>query len=114
MKPQGIEPHRQQDLFDGQGDVLIYNLIGNKNLPPFEAVLACELEPKGFVGAHVQQSAHEIVIITEGEGIAQVNGLPQELVPGSVVYLPFGKELMLRNSSIDKTLRYLIIKVSAQ
>ena len=113
MKPEGIQPHRQNDLFGGEGEVLVYNLLGRQSIPPFEAVLACELAPGGAVGAHVQQSAHEIVVITEGEGVAHVDGEPQNLVSGTVVFLPYGKQLTLKNASESAPLRYLIIKSHA-
>ncbi len=112
MKPQGTQPHRRQDLFGGQGEVLVWNLIGGRSLPPFSAVLACELEAGGSVGVHVQQAAHEIVIVTEGQGTAQVDGETQALMPGSVVWLPFGKRLALQSADTGP-LRYLIVKVQA-
>lgn len=114
MKPDGIEPYRQRDLFGGEGEVLVYNLLGRRAIPPFEAVLACELAPGGSVGAHVQQTAHEILIVTDGEGTATVDGEPQSLRPGAVVLLPLGTELTLENGSDSELLRYLIVKARAQ
>jgi mannose-6-phosphate isomerase-like protein (cupin superfamily) len=110
MKPNGIEPHLRKDLFGGRGEVRVWNLMGNRAMPPFAAVLACELAPGGKVGSHLQQSADEIVVITEGEGTAHVDGEPQALMPGTVVWLPLGKHLKLENGSQAAPLRYLIVK----
>ena len=62
MKPQGLAPHAQQNLFGGQGTVLVYDLLRSQSMPPFDSVLACELEAGGTVGTHVQQVSHEIVV----------------------------------------------------
>ena len=113
MKPHGTQPYRRQNLFGGQGEVLVWDLIAKRSLPPFSAVLSCELEAGGSVGVHVQQAAHEIVVVTEGEGTAAVDGVAQSLLPGTVVWLPFGKQLALKNDSESAPLRYLIIKVKS-
>ena len=77
---------------------------------PFAAVLACELEPGGSVGAHVQEHFPEIVIGVEGTGSVQVNGARAELVGGRVVELPLGHTLAITNESERDPLRYLIVK----
>ncbi len=81
-------------------------------VPPFSAVLACELEPAGRVGEHVQQHDPEIVLGIRGVGTALVNGQPHALVEGAVISLPFGSSLAIRNEDENAPLRYLIIKAS--
>ena len=81
---------------------------------PFGAVLACELEADGSVGAHLQEELAEIVIVVEGEGTACVGGGgPVALSAGSVVEVPKGHTLALANGSSTGVLRYLIVKASA-
>jgi quercetin dioxygenase-like cupin family protein len=101
---------RRAALFGGKGAVLVWDLLGAARLPPFSAALACELEPGGSVGAHVQQRDPEIVICIEGRGVAEVDGEPQALAPGALVALPHGSTLALRNEDEREPLRYLIIK----
>jgi mannose-6-phosphate isomerase-like protein (cupin superfamily) len=72
--------------------------------------LGCELDPGGQVGAHLQEDCAEVVIVTEGEGVAKVSGNPVTLTPGVVVPLPLGVSLELSNGSKSKPLRYLIVK----
>jgi len=113
MKPQGLAPYAQQNLFGGQGTVLVYDLLRSQSMPPFDAVLACELEAGGTVGTHVQQVSHEIVVITAGEGTAEVDGVSQSLCPGSLVYLAHGQQLSLENTSKENVLCYLIVKAQS-
>lgn len=104
-------PHdRRERLFGGDGAVLVWNLADPRPRPPFGAVVACELEGGGRVGPHVQQEFAEIVIVVEGEGVAQVAGAPVTLQPGVVVQVPLGHVLALENSSPLQPLRYLIVK----
>ena len=98
------------DLFGGEKTVHVWNLLGRAAAPPFSAVLSCELDPGGLVGAHVQQQDPEIVIGLEGNGEAQVNQASYALGPGDVVYLPLGATLAIVNHSDEAPLRYLIIK----
>lgn len=99
----------QRDLFGGQGEVKIWDLLGREVLAPFSAALACELEPGGSVGAHVQQRDPELVICLDGEGTAQINGAPVQLRPGALARLPHGSTLAIRNAG-EGPLRYLIVK----
>lgn len=110
MEPTHIQPFERADLFGGQGLVRIWNLMGRAAMPPFDAVLACELAPGGHVGNHRQQDASEVVIALAGRGVATVNGAEQPLQVGSLVYLPLGALLSLQNSSETEPLRYLIVK----
>jgi len=100
---------RREALFGGQGTVAVWNLMKGA-APPFSAILACELEPRGLVGPHVQQRDPEIVIGVEGEGIATVGKDTISLTPGVVVHVPHGRRLSLQNVSETEPLRYLIIK----
>jgi quercetin dioxygenase-like cupin family protein len=102
---------RRADLFGGNGTVAIWNLLGRQAAPPFEAVIACELEPSGHVGTHLQQQCDEIIVCLEGDGIVAIQGGEQPLRPGTVAYLQQGKTLSIRNPS-DTPLRYLIIKAA--
>jgi quercetin dioxygenase-like cupin family protein len=105
-------PDRRADLFGGVGVVQVWSLLRSP-APPFTAVLACELDPGGRVGRHVQQEFPEIVIGIEGSGEALVGGAPQPLGPGDMVFLPLGEVLELRNLSATARLQYLIIKAKS-
>ena len=110
MRPENQEPFRQQDLFGGQGEVRIWDLFGTTHLPPFEAVLACELDPSGSVGAHRQATADELLLVIEGQATAGVDGELRHVETGSLVALPLGSLMTLENKSAEQPLRYLIIK----
>jgi quercetin dioxygenase-like cupin family protein len=103
-------PARRDALFGGTGEVLVWDLMGSAELPPFTAVLACELAPGGRVGTHRQEHYPEIVVVTEGEGTAELDGAACPIAMGSVLSLPLGSTLSLANGSLEQPLRYLIIK----
>lgn len=100
-------------LFGGKGSVKVSDLLGPRATPPFSAVLFCELDPDGSVGVHQQQRDPELVLGLAGRGEATVQGNIEPLEPGSVVYVPFGATLSLRNLSSEEPLRYLIVKAEA-
>ena len=104
--------YRQQDLFGGSGEVLVWDLWGRRELAPFRAVLACELAPGATVGAHVQQECPEIVVFTSGEGRVEVNGEGLAVSAGLVVPLALGSVLAIANTSTDQHLHYMIIKAA--
>ncbi len=95
-------------LFGGRGSVSVWSL--GHGPAPFEAVLGCELSPRGSVGPHAQEHCHELVTVISGRGLARVNGEPQGLSPGAVVTVPLGAVLELENRSKTSRLRYVIIK----
>jgi quercetin dioxygenase-like cupin family protein len=99
----------QVDLFEGRGEVRVWNLL-QQTAGPFTAVLSCALSPGGSVGRHVQEHFPELVIGVEGDGEASVDGHATRLSSGDVVYLPLGSILTIDNRSTDAPLRYLIIK----
>jgi quercetin dioxygenase-like cupin family protein len=103
-------PAVREDLFGGKGEVLVWDLLGAAEIPPFAAVLACELAPGGRVGVHRQQEHPEIVVVTEGEGSAEIDGEPCPIGVGSLIALPLGSTLALANGSPEAPLRYLIVK----
>ncbi len=103
----------RRDLFGGKGRVAIADLLGATQAAPFQAVLQCELEAGGVVGAHVQQEHPEIIIGLFGEGEATVSGETHRLEAGDVVYLAHGQTLSLRNASDAQPLGYLIIKAKS-
>jgi len=106
-------PHDvRHGLFGGQGAVRVWALTARPALP-FTAVLACELEPSGSVGAHVQEQYPEIVIAVFGSGTVEVNGAPRPFAAGQVVELTQGHTLAISNTSNVEPLRYLIIKARA-
>jgi len=109
MTPSGITPDIRHDLFGGRGAVKVYNL-DHSPMPPFAAALWCELDPAGVVGRHRQEHCPEVVIGLEGNGEATVDDQTVALQPGSVVQLPLGSVLALRNLDDAAPLRYLIIK----
>jgi mannose-6-phosphate isomerase-like protein (cupin superfamily) len=104
-------PHdRRERLFGGNGAVLVWSLCDSGPQPPFGAILACELEGAGSVGAHVQQEFAEVLIVLEGEGVARVGGSQMVMHPGVVLEIPLGQTLALENTSPERPLRYLIVK----
>lgn len=109
MIPADVQPDVRRDLFGGRGTVKVYNLDPSP-MPPFAAALWCELEAAGSVGRHRQEHCPEIVLGLEGEGEATVGEQVHRLVAGSVVQLPLGSVLSLKNNRDDAPLRYLIIK----
>jgi quercetin dioxygenase-like cupin family protein len=105
-------PHdTRQALFGGVGAVRVWNLVANP-LPPFAAVLACELEAGSSVGAHVQAYFPELVIAISGDGEVHVDGASRAFTSGAVIELPLGAELAIRNRSVENPLRYLIVKAA--
>jgi len=104
------EPDRRPNLFGGLGEVRVWSLMDGE-LPPFDCVLGCELDPGGSVGAHAQDRCTEILVVTEGRGDARAGRDVIALEPGVVVRLPLGESLALRNGSQTEVLRYLIVKV---
>jgi len=105
-------PARREDLFGGRGEVLVWDLLGAARLPPFTAVLACELAPGGSVGTHRQEQYDEIVVVTEGEGTAELDGEACPIGVGSLLALPLGSTLAITNGSAEQPLRYLIVKAA--
>jgi quercetin dioxygenase-like cupin family protein len=101
--------YRQHNLFDGTGEVRVWDLLQQSQLAPFAAVLYCELEAFGRVGPHRQQEHPELVLCLEGNGKATVGAAVHEMAPGSVAALPFGEILAIENQGAE-ALRYLIIK----
>jgi quercetin dioxygenase-like cupin family protein len=108
----GLPHDRREQLFGGRGVVLVWNLCGAPPSPPFGAILACELEGGGSVGAHVQQEFAEVLIVVEGQGVARVGDVLLSLRAGAVVEIPFGRTLAIENGSPAHPLRYLIVKAS--
>lgn len=103
-------PDARKDLFGGKGEVLVWDLMGGADFPPFTAVLACELEPGGRVGTHRQEHFPEIVIFTEGTGAVELDGARADVSIGAMVALPLGSTLAIENASSTEPLRYLIVK----
>jgi quercetin dioxygenase-like cupin family protein len=96
-------------LFGGSGAVRVWNLVATPRAP-FAAMLACELDPGGRVGPHVQERHPEVVIVIEGNARVTANGQASAVGPGGVIELPLGEILAIDNSSSEQPLRYLIIK----
>jgi hypothetical protein len=103
-------PHAVRErLFGGQGAVRVWALSAAP-MPPFTAVLACELEPGASVGPHLQEHYPEIVIAISGRGSVRVNDVSAPFDAGQVVELAHGSTLAISNGSETEPLRYLIIK----
>lgn len=102
----------RESLFGGKKCVRVWDLAPNPS-SPFAAVLACELDPGGSVGTHLQEHFPEIVIGVEGAGSVVTNGVPAVFESGSVVELPRGHTLAIANASESEPLRYLIVKARA-
>ena len=105
-------PAVREALFGGVGEVLVWDLLGAAQIPPFTAALACELAPGGRVGTHLQEHYPEIVVVTEGEGTAELDGAACPIGVGSLIALPLGSTLAIANGSADRPLRYLIVKAA--
>jgi quercetin dioxygenase-like cupin family protein len=103
-------PARREALFGGTGEVLVWDLLGRAELAPFKAVLACELAPGGRVGVHRQELYPEIVVVTGGEGSAELDGARTPIAAGTLLTLPLGSTLAITNGSSEEPLHYLIIK----
>ncbi len=104
-------PHDVREaLFGGSERVRVWDLAPSP-APPFAAVLACELEPGGSVGTHLQEHSPEILVGLEGTGSVHVNGEHVAFGAGRVVELPLGHTLAVPNASNAEPLRYLIVKV---
>ena len=99
MRPDHPPSFSQRDLFGGQGTVDIWNLRESAS-PPFSASLWCSLEANGFVGRHRQQDDPEVVICLSGEGVATIGQADHPLQRGTMVYLPLGQALSIRNLSL--------------
>ncbi len=106
-------PARREALFGGEGEVLVWDLLGPVIFPPFTAVLACELAPGGSVGTHRQEQYDEIVVVTSGEGSAEIDGAKTPIAPGTLIVLPLGSTLSIANGSAEEPLRYLIVKAGS-
>lgn len=105
-------PHdARHALFGGQGAVRVWALV-NAPASPFTAVLACELEPGGSVGPHVQEHFPELVLGIAGQGTVRVDGVAAPFGAGQVVELARGRSLAIANDSSSEPLRYLIIKAA--
>ncbi len=105
-------PHdRRESLFGGRGIVRVWNLWDIEPTRPFRAILACELEAASSVGPHQQLEFAEALIVIEGQGQAHVGDMAVSLWPGAAAHIPLGQILQLKNTSPDRPLRYLIVKV---
>lgn len=100
--------HVRRDLFGGRGEVRVWNVGGQ--VPPFTAVLWCQLEAGGSVGAHRQETDDEVVIVVSGRARVQVDGVAHALGPGGSVGLTLGSLLAIANDDPVGALDYLIVK----
>lgn len=110
----GPDRDTRHELFGGDKAVHVWNWGRDGLVPPFAAVLACELDPGGSVGAHRQEHCPEIVIGLEGTGEVTVDGTSRPLGPGTVINLALGSVLTIANASTEAPLRYLIVKAFAE
>lgn len=105
-------PSRRQDLFGGEGEVLVWDLLKGEVAAPFTSVLSCQLAPGGRVGRHRQERFPELVIGLSAHGEARVDGEVSPFGPGAVVHVPLGATLELVNESTTTSMAYLIVKAS--
>jgi quercetin dioxygenase-like cupin family protein len=104
---------QQRDLFGGHGEVIVRDLLAGQDAGPFTAVLACELEPQGSVGAHLQANDSELLLVLKGSGKAHIGSTEHALTEATTLFLPLGETLALTNESETEALRYLLIKARA-
>lgn len=79
-------------------------------MPPFTAVLWCQLEAGGHVGVHRQETDDELVIVVSGRATVHVDGTPHALGVGGSVGLRLGALLAIGNDDPGAALEYLIVK----
>lgn len=108
--PASVVPFLRSNLFGGEGEVRVHDLLAGEVQGPFTAVLWCSLSPGGSVGAHHQEHHPEVVVGIAGRGEARVDGAVHPMEVGTVVYLPLGASLALRNLSRTEAFQYLIVK----
>ena len=106
-------PHSHHQLFDGQGEVKVWDLLRHQQAGNFKSALWCELEAKGSVGEHFQKEFSEIIIGIQGQGYAQLGYENYSIAPGICIYLPQGQILKIVNDQ-SQPLTYLIIKATAE
>ncbi len=94
------------------GEVRVWDL--GAATPPFTAVLYCELDPGGRVGAHVQQADHEVVVVVAGEAVLYVDGMARGCATGDAVAVPLGAKLEIDNASAEAPVRYVIVKAKRE
>lgn len=111
MTESNVPTFRQRDLFGGQGEVVVRDLLRGGRLGGFTAVLACELAPGASVGTHYQPDWGEVVVVTGGRGTVTVDGERRPLAPGDVVLLRQGAMLALVNDG-EAPLAYVILKAA--
>lgn len=102
-------PRSHQQLFHGQGEVKVWNLLRNQQAGHLKAALWCELEAKGSVGEHFQEEFSEVIIGIQGEGYAQLGHENYKIAAGICIYLPQGQTIKIINDQ-NQPLTYLIIK----
>ena len=104
-------PHTHHQLFNGEGEVKVWNLLRRQQAGHFKAALWCELESNGSVGEHYQKDFSELIIGIQGQGYAHLGHENYVVCSGSCIYLPKGKTLNIVNEQ-DQPLTYLIIKAT--
>lgn len=97
-------------LFGGVGAVVVCDLVRERDVAPFAAVLSCVLAAGATVGRHRQTDADEIVVCLAGHGVFIVDGDVIEARPGVVAHVRLGAVLAIENASTEHTLDYLIVK----
>src|SRR5689334_18273855 len=100
----------REALFGGNGTVKVWDLLGALQALPFSAILYCELEAGGAVGAHRQERDPEFVLALDGVARVTVGERMRALAAGQLVYLAQGEILALQNASNEQPFRYLIVK----
>ncbi len=113
MRIAAAAPFRRTELFGGTFSVDVWDVLGRTPAAPFTAVLWCELEPGGSVGRHRQEQHPEIIVGIDGRGVATVDDTERPIERGTMVHLPLGSVLAIRNDDTEAPLTYLIIKAKA-
>ncbi len=82
-------------------------LAGQNSLPAkFLTFGVTELPPRGKMSPHLHTKEEEVIFILEGRGDVYVDNQKESLEPGTVIYLPVGKEHYLHNTSAT-TMRFV-------
>ncbi len=92
---------------EGAAGCCIRCLIGPGDAAPSFSMRHFEIAPGGHTPRHTHAHEHEVFIL-EGTGVVMEGDAPHELRPGTVVFVPPGREHQFRNTG-EATLKLLCL-----